>query len=231
MRYAIGDSHAVFFGQSKLMECHWLGGINVVTMFQFTKQGLSLNSLKERIMKSEHYINVGGMEWQCIDGVYSVPNITNGDEVIFCFGFNDIQKNIYKYYENNVDVGIQSLIHEYIKLIKLYQELYRIKCIVYSIPPCPLPSPIEGKYSNGIFGDFKSCGSNEDRIRYTKYANMILNNQCLLNDLHFLNVYDIISDDEGYIRKEYTTDYVHLQWDNVELIEKIKVKLNELSTL
>lgn len=169
------------------------------------------------------------MKWQSDNCEYLVPNINKGDEIVFCYEYNDIQKNIYKYHKDSPDKAIYNLIFNYIELLKEYETIYKIKCIPLSIPPLPLPSN-NGKYLHGIFGDFEALGSDDARGFYTRYTNKILKELCDKNKLSLLNIYDDINKD-GFIKKEYTTDYVHLQYDNIELVEKIKIKINELLRL
>ncbi len=227
MRFAIGDSHSVFFGQSKLMECHWLGCIGVATIYQLINKGLDLFELQRQIIDSQHCKENGYMGWQSSNGEYLPPNIKKGDEVIFCYGFNDIQKNIHKYTPVNPEESIRYWLRRYIVTLFDYQIVYQIKCIALSIPPCPLPSPIEGKYNNGIFGDFQSYGTDKERIEYTEFGNLILKDLCNEFNISFLDIHYNISRD-GFIKKEFTTDYVHLQYDNKELIEGIKLSLQNI---
>ena len=228
MKFAVGDSHVAFFAQSNLTKSYWMGCTYTATIYQLLEKGLNIFNLKEEVLNSAHYIDIGIPDWQCTNGIFNTPNIDINDEIIFCYGFNDIQKNIYKYSKENPEGTLNFLLEGYIRTISRYIHFYKIKCSVLSIPPVPLPSPIEGKYNNGIFGDFEALGSDEERIEYTKYANKILENLCIKNDIKFINIYNIISDDNGFIKKEYTTDYVHLDSSNIELKNKISERLSAL---
>lgn len=230
MRFAIGDSHSVFFGQSGLTQCHWTGAIGKATIYQILKQGLDIFSLRQEIIHSEHTRECGYMPWQtpnsnpvAANNYYIVPNIKEGDEVIFCFGYNDIQKNINKYHKDNVLVEINRLIDGYINLILIYN----IKPYISSIAPNPRISEIDGKYLHGIFGDFEVQGSDTMRLIYTLNFNMILEKKCKENNIKFLDMYADLNEGR-YIKKEYTTDGVHLDYSNKELVEKIRIKLEKL---
>ena len=104
--FAIGDSHSIFFDQAGIMKSHWTGPIHVVTIYQLLKFGLNLDGLQQKLASSDHYTHIVPMPWQCPSGKYDVPNIRNKDYVVFCFGFNDIQKNIHKYGPGSKSVKI-----------------------------------------------------------------------------------------------------------------------------
>ena len=115
---------------------------------------------------------------------------------------------------------------QYILLLKEYESRYQITCIP------PNPSPCEkgamGGFLYGISGDFSTSGSSEERNMYTKYANHTLKKMCHQHDLRFLDLYDEISDLDGFLKKKYTTDYIHLKWDNEDLIKKIRSAIHNM---
>jgi lysophospholipase L1-like esterase len=230
MVFAIGDSHATFFEQSGIMKSHWTGPIHTATIYQLLNKGLNLYTLKEDLARSDHYVNIGAAKWQFPDGVYSTDNIKENDIVFFSFGFNDIQKNINKYAANSYESEINNLINNYIRLLKEYEIKFKITCIPCSMPPNPSPKPdgVKGDFFYGISGDFSTSGTSEERHIYNLYANKLLKEVSFSNGLKFLNLYETISDSNGFLKKEYTTDYVHLQWDNSELIIKINELINKL---
>lgn len=49
---------------------------------------------------------------------------------------------------------------------------------------------------------------------YIKYANKILNLNCELYNIPFLNISDYITDENGYIKENITTDCIHLDYNN-----------------
>ena len=230
MEFAIGDSHSTFFEQSGIMKSHWTGPIHTATIYQLLEKGLNIYNLREDLATSEHYVKVGAARWQFPDGVYITSNIQEGDTVFFCYGFNDIQKNINKYAAASYESEIDKLIDGYLKLLKVYEIKFKIKCIPCSIPPNPSPKPegIIGNFHYGISGDFSTTGTSEERHSYNLYTNKVMQKLCNVYDLRFLNIYDTISDDMGFLRKDYTTDYIHLQWDNIELVNKIKELKNKI---
>lgn len=221
--FAVGDSHSLFFDQAGIMKSHWTGPIHTATIYQMLKLGLNFDRLQEELAISAHYTNIGPPLWQCPSGKYDVPNIKKGDCVIFCFGFNDIQKNIHKYASNRSEDEIDWLLTQYILLLKEYESKYQITCIPLSIPPNPSPCDegAMGQFSFGINGDFSTSGTSEERNAYTQYANKMFKILCNEYDLQFLDIYNEISDANGFLKKEYTTDYVHLQWNNEYLVKTL----------
>lgn len=228
--FIIGDSHVTFFERAGFMRSHWTGPIHIVTIYQLLQHGLMLGGLKEQLSKSDHFVNVGVFPWQCPSGVYDVPNISEGDVVLFSFGFNDIQKNIYKYAASNPKDEILKLIHGYIDLLIQYKNKYKITCIPCSIPPNPSiqTNHISGPMKYGIGGEFEANGSCDERNTYTLYANDRLRKSCAKINLQFFDLYNEISDADGFLKKEYTEDYVHLRHDNAQLNDLIQTKLKTL---
>lgn len=226
--FTIGDSHSIFFEQSGLMKSHWTGPLHIATIYQLLKRGLNLTTLKEDLRDSDHYVNCGAAKWQCPNGIYETENIKPGDVVLFCFGFNDMQKNIHKYASGSYEEEIDKLISGYINLIIGYENKYTITPIICSIPPNPLPQANSVGLTFGISGDFITTGTSEERRKYNAEANRILNSLCFEYNLPFLNIHNAISDAEGFIKKEYTDDYIHLKWDNEQLKNLIKEKIDKL---
>lgn len=229
--YIIGDSHATFFDQADIMRSHWTGPIHTATIYQLLKKGLNLNTIREDLARSDHFVNIGVFPWQCPSGIYDIPNIKEGDIVFFSFGFNDVQKNVYKYARDNYDNEIYNLINEYLLLLKDYENKFKIKCIPYSIPPNPSPSDpgASGVFSFGANGDFSTEGSSKERNIYTKYANKLLDDLSEKYELDFFNVYDEISDNEGFLKKEYSTDYIHLDCNKDQyIVNKMRSLINKI---
>lgn len=204
---AIGDSHSIFFHNSTKIIEHWVGFRNLpITWYRLIKEGLDIP-------------NIGTI----IGNGHEKNNIEIGDYVLFCYGWNDIQKNIYLNHKDDYKSGIDNLIDDYISLLKKYENDHGINPVIYSLPPNPLTDGVD------------SHGSPEERNEYIKYSNNELENKCLINSLLFFNIYDIISDENGYFKKEYTfgnnpysKEGVHLDYDNFELKEVIDNKLIKL---
>ncbi len=221
--FSIGDSHSIFFEQGGIMASHWTGPIHIATIYLLLKEGLNIDNLQSDLAKSDHYTKIGMPPWKGNNPTYSTPNIQPGDAVFFWFGFNDIQKNVHKYAAEDPETEIYNLISGYLLLLKEYEEKYKITCIPCSIFPNPAPSEnklvVDSFY--GICGDFSTTGTIEQRNRYTKYANIILIDLCKKYNLKFFNIYPEITDVQGFLKKEYSTDYIHLDPHNPALVEKM----------
>lgn len=195
--FAIGDSHCIFYHNSSKIKEHWVAFANLpVTWFRLLNEGIDI-------------YNIGNM----LKNGHEKYNIKENDKVLFSYGWNDIQKNIYKYHKNNYEKQLKLLITNYINLLKMYEIKYKIIPIVNCIYPNPLKENIS---INGTF---------EDRNKYIKYSNTFLQKCCKKNNIKFFNIYDTISDKNGFIKKEYTKDLIHLDYDNIYLRKIIDKKL------
>lgn len=233
--FAIGDSHADFFAQVGLLKSHWLGPLHIATMYKLLEHKPNLSNLREDLIVSDHYRNIGVPAWKSDDaGIYNTPNINPGDLVIFSFGYNDVQKNIHKHAAANWQSEISGLVERYLLLLKYYESAHGIKCVPCSIPPNPsvAESGATGQFSYGINGDFSTSGTSGEREMYTKYANNILAESCPRYTLPFLNIYDTIVDDYGFINKCYTEDFVHLHKDkSADIIQKIEDAVRSITII
>ncbi len=221
--FSIGDSHCIFFEQAGIMPSHWTGPLHIATIYLLLEKGLNVCNLKEDLAASTHYTKIGMPPWKGSNPIYSTPNIHEGDTVFFWYGFNDMQKNIHKYHPDDPEKEIYNLMYNYILLLKGYESAYKITCIPCNIFPNPSPSPsklfVDSYY--GFCADFNAEGSHEQRNSYTKYANKILEELCEKNNLKFFNIYNEITDQEGFLKKEYSTDYIHLDPHNIDLVQKM----------
>lgn len=229
--FAVGDSHCSFFEQAGLMKSHWMGPTHTATIYQLLKRDLDIYNLQQALAVSDHYLNIGVPEWKCPSGKYDTVNIKESDTVIFCYGFNDMQKNIHKYAADSYEIEISQLLNSYILRLKDYETKYKIECIPCSITPNPLPKILDapGEHAFGMSGDFQTTGTSEDRLKYNIFANRVLEGLCITHNLKFLNLYNEISDNDGFLKKEYSADYIHLDPVNNTLVKRINEIL--LSTL
>lgn len=223
--FSIGDSHSIFFEQSGIMLSHWTGPIHIATIYQLLEKGLNICNLQEDLAASDHYTKIGIPPWKGESKTYNTTNIQAGDTVLFWFGFNDMQKNINKYAANDYETEIYRLIKGYILLLKEYELKYKITCIPCSIFPNPSPSesPLTVADYYGISGDFNTTGSPAQRNTYTKHANEIIRYLCSKHHLKFFDLYEGITDENGFLNKEFSTDYIHLDPHNYVLVEKMKM--------
>jgi lysophospholipase L1-like esterase len=201
--FAVGDSHSIYYFDSTIVNNHWVGwGGMPVTMYQLILQGLPLYNIVERLQPGE-ICNI---------------NIKENDVVLFFYGWNDVQKNIHKYGNNNYKIEIDKLTTNYVKLIKDFSNgvLYKIKPIISCIYPIPQNENNE------------MSGSKEDRITYTIYMNEKLKCLCLENNIPFFDIYDLLQDNNVISAQVVDNDKTHLDRKNPQLREKIETKLIEL---
>ena len=197
--FIIGDSHCIFY-KSLNIKTHWVGwGGMPVTMHRLIQEGLPLYNIVERLPF----------------GDICTTNIRDGDTVLFMYGWNDVQKNIYTYGYENYKNMIEIMVSDYIKLIISYKDgtRYRIKPII----GCVYPNP--HSINDSIHG------SNEERRTYSVYMNECLKMKCKENSIPFFDIYEILNED-GLIQNKYIDlDGTHLSRVNNELKELISCKL------
>ena len=198
--FAIGDSHSIFFYNSIKIKEHWLGCSNLpITIHRLEKEGLDI-------------YNIGNI----IGNQHEKYNIKKDDYVLFFYGYNDIQKNIYLYAKDSYETEINNLCMLYLEKIKFFKEKYTINPIISCIYPLPIKN--DGITTNG---------SNDERILYTIKMNSILRLFCKTFNFIYFDIYDYINT-HNFIKTEYTKDGIHLDYDNIELqnfIEKYILKL------
>jgi hypothetical protein len=194
--FAIGDSHTIFFYNSMKIKEHWFYNCNLpLTIYTLLKNNLNIYEIG-------NILGNGHQEY----------NIKEGDYVIFYYGFNDIQRNINLHCKNNFENEITTLISGYIDYINNITKQYKIKPIIPCIYPNPLPK------ASGQ----NPCGTYEERKQYTIYANKLLEIKCREFNLPFLNIYDKITDENGFIKENLTNDFIHLDYDNQEIREHVE---------
>jgi lysophospholipase L1-like esterase len=201
--FAVGDSHTIYYFDSNIVNHHWVGwGEMPVTMHQLILRGLPLYNIVERLPP----------------GDICHINVKENDIVLFSYGWNDVQKNIYKYWKNSYKEAINSLVLSYIELINRFSNgtPYKIKPIVSCVFPIPQNT------NNNM------TGSNEDRINYTIYMNEKLKELCLQNSIPFFNIYNLLQDNNIISSNVVDGDKTHLDRKNIKLREQIETQLKEL---
>lgn len=201
--FSIGDSHSIYFFDSKYVNHHWVGwGGMPVTMYQLIQHGIPLYNIVERLPP----------------GDICHINPKENDIVMFSYGSNDVQKNINKYGGNSYKEAIDYLVQNYISLIKKYSDgtYYKIKPIISCV--FPIPQIINNEMN----------GSKDERITYTIYMNQQLKNICLKENIPFFDIYDLLHDNNILSLAVADNDMTHLDRKNIILREKIENKLKEL---
>lgn len=202
--FIVGDSHSIFYYYSKTpnIKHHWTGWAKLpVTLFELVKlQNFPLYNIVERYSP----------------GDVCKINIKDYDFVVFCYGWNDIQKNIHKYNKNNYKEIIDYLCEKYINLIiKLPYNIYPIINCVYPISP-------DKENNINIFGNY------EERIKYTNYMNNKLQEICNKNNIPFFNIYEKLNNNGLLSRSVTNPNGDHLDEFNEELRNDIENDLLNL---
>jgi lysophospholipase L1-like esterase len=199
--YAIGDSHTIFFYNSMKIKEHWFFGNKLpATIYRLINEDLDIYSIGTNLGNShEKY------------------NIKENDYVIFFMGFNDIQKNINKYASNRWQEEIVNLFTAYVNKVIMLSNKYNIQPIISSIYPNPL-----------VEENVNAYGSSDERRIYTIFANNLLKNICEKEKIIFLNTYNLITDEYGFIKKEFTKDNIHLDYNNIFLRNYIECTIYNL---
>ena len=200
--FSIGDSHTIFYYNSLFIKEHWFIADKLpLTIYKFIKTDIDL-------------YNIGTI----LGNKHEKYNIKEGDYVLFYFGFNDIQRNVHLHSSDKWEQEIINLATNFIKKVIDLSNKYKIKPII----PCCYPNPLpEAKGQN-------PSGSYEVRRKYTIFYNQILKNICDNNGLVFFDIYDMITDSNGFIKREFTTDYIHLDYNNYNLKELIETQILKL---
>jgi len=192
--FAIGDSHTLFFHNSMKIIEHWFRG---------NGPNLSITIYKQ-LQKELNLFQIGNILG---DSGHLNCNIKENDYVIFYFGYNDIQKNIYLYAKDNWHNEITNLFTNYVSYVKNLSIKYKINPIISCIYPNPRLNAVDVKHN----------GTSEERKNYILFANNVLKISCNFYNISFLNIYDYITDEDGFIKENITKDFIHLDYNNKEL--------------
>jgi len=201
--FTIGDSHSIFFYKSKKIIALWGGSKHEfpLTIYKLSKSFLEICDVP-KILGRGHEKN----------------EIKENDFVLFNYGSNDMQKNIYLYGRDDWKNSVKSLMIEYTELIFDYKKKNKFIPIISSIYPNPL---LESEGQN-------TYGTAEERNMYIKFANFVIKNICNENNILYLDIYDFIADEKGFIKREYSNDFIHLDPDNVLVRNYVETKLIDL---
>ena len=200
--FAVGDSHTIFFYNSMKIKEHWgHEGKIPLTIYRLLSNNLNI-------------YEVGSL----LGNGHELYNIKEGDNVLFYYGYNDIQKNIYSHAKDRWEDEIKRIITLYIEKLISFREIYKINVIV----PCIYPNPRAG--AEGM----NCMGSNQERQLYTTTANILLKTYCQQYGLPFLDIYDIITDAEGLLRADMTADKIHLDYNNDTIHQIIETEILRL---
>lgn len=191
--FIFGDSHSIIYSQVSEVHEHWLCKGNLpVTMHRVGNEGLDIKSVP---------IILGNGHQKYIP--------KENDYVIYSYGYNDIQKNIYLQIQKQRDLDeiINSLIDKYIQLIIHNNKKYKVIGIIYGI----LPASFIVKES--IKGDVSF------RTDVTVKFNSILKEKSIAHNIPFFDLYQLFNDN-GCISKKYSTDGIHIDLKFANIVKE-----------
>ena len=147
-------------------------------------------------------------------------DVEDNDVVCFCFGETDCRFHIDKRKEIYKDF-INEIVENYFEAIKLnIEQLNNLTVIVLSVPPVLRFTPAAA--------DFPILGEDTDRKKYSEYFNFIIKGKCEEYNYHNLDVYNLYSNQDGYLNPEYADNYCHIMDPIFMEEELIKILKNEL---
>jgi len=181
--YTIGDSHCYNGWDAKIIKFNHLGPILCYT---FGKEVLTRCNILDMMMK-------------------------DGDTIIFCFGEIDCRCHIFKHITNTITYQdiIDDIIDKYFKAIEINIIVSQIKfknICVYNIVP---PIQTFNTENNPLY---PFLGTDEERKQNALYFNKILKEKCIENNYVFFDIYDKYTDENGYLKKEYSDNNVHINY-------------------
>lgn len=117
------------------------------------------------------------------------------------------------------DEIICQLVQDYLNTV---HDVIRTGCAIIVIAIIPPTRQQDYETINGpITHEFPFVGSNEDRVRYTRKMNALLESKCQELGLFFINPYSSYTRDDGTLRYEDSDQLVHLQQNAMFLSEFI----------
>jgi len=189
--YIIGDSHCNSFGYHSKFEKIWMN--KKINEMYLSRTAFNLHKYK---LQFEQLLE----------------QVTSNDILLCIFGELDCRLHIYnKYRTTNTPLIllIQRTVISYINFLVQYQNKYNQLCVVHIVPPGTEPQYV---------WNFKYYGTREERRMITEIFNYMLMKECMNNHLPFLDVYDDLVDDNGWLYKHISRDDVHLNIEHPNLI-------------
>lgn len=115
------------------------------------------------------------------------------DKMFLLIGTNDISR----------DATVDEVFNNIKKIVKMTKEQSpRTKIYIESIYPVNNNMPKAGKRTNKVI----------------KQVNAKLKNYCEINNITYINIYDTLLDNEGYLLNTYTVDGLHLSNRGYEVV-------------
>lgn len=146
---------------------------------------------------------------------------------IICFGYGEVDCRCHIQRQINLgrdeDLVISELVNNYFITLKNNICIYKKIIVISIIPPT---KQIDYETLHGpILHEFPFVGTDEDRVRFTKKANTLIENLCYINNYIYFNPYDYYTRYDGTVKYELSDKNVHLS-DNSVFLEKFMEIIN-----
>ena len=153
-------------------------------------------------------------------------NIQKGDIIILSYGEVDCRCHIQRQVNFGMkeDDVIHQLVSNYFKTIKNIDATIDATIIIVGVIP-PTKQYDYEIIHGPILHEFPFVGSDEDRVRYTKKVNKLLEEFSIMNNYIYFNPYYYYERPDGTLKHELSDSIVHLG-NNSFFLEKF----NELYT-
>jgi len=202
MIHCIGDSHSSVFSGNEEMQPIWPVRSNDITPY-FKSYRIG-PATAYQLENKKNIIN------------QIIPNVKDGDHLLFCFGEVDIRAHLLKQsLEQNKDIEIiiDECLEKYIRVVKHYKEI-GYDTIIWG----PIASWNDEKPYNGG----PSYGTSSQRNSITKSFNDKVKKLAISNDIKFVTIFDKMLNEDGSTNSIYLDDWkdchIHLNQKSMELI-------------
>ena len=196
-----GVTHCIFYSDYFLLYC-------MIYIYGDSHAGVSFKNLKLNYIDlhqpSITMFRIGR------DGIvinYNKDIIKKDDIIILSYGEVDCRCHIQRQINlgNNEDDVINDLVCNYFKTINHIDA----KIIIVGIIPPTKQTDYETIHGP-ILHEFPFVGSDEDRVRYTKKVNKLLEEFSLINNYTYFNPYYYYERPDGTLKHELSDSIVHL---------------------
>jgi len=180
--HVVGDSHTLVLAGVFPFRVTWMGA---ATAYNLDKAGSTTGS-REKLARA-------------------LRHVRSKDVVLLILGEVDSRIHIFDQFvkrggADTTEELIRRTIDRYgVVILKLKSEGYRV--VVHSVPATP--------YQDNIF-EVENYADEETRARIVAEFNLQLSDWCAANTIEYFDMYSLVSDERGFIRRELTTDGTHL---------------------
>lgn len=201
MIYIYGDSHAsINFKNLKLnyTDLHY----SAITMFRIGRDNIIIN--------------------------FNIGIIQKNDVIILSYGEVDCRCHIQRQIilGRNEDDIINELVVNYFNTINNNTLNIGAKIIIVGVIPPTKKNDYE-RINGPVLHEFPFLGSDEDRVRYTKKINKLLEELSIINNYYYFNPYSYYERPDGTLKYELSDKLVHLG-NNSYFLEKFIELYNKL---